>query len=640
MKPYNLKQVAAVLLCLLISACMPSAADDRALVTEVAATIYAERTAAAEAATVTPALTVAAAMPRATSAPAATPQAKATVTIKAAATVAPTATPTPTPTPSGPRLAKTQELHLSATWLREIDPLQILSRQEDQIVYELFVGLTRQDEETAEVQPAMARSWEVSADGLVWTFDLRQDVPWVNGAGKTVTPVVNGGQTRYVSAPDFEYGLKTLLGPDTPDYAAELLFVIEGARAFHQGESQEVGIEALDDHTLQIRLVEPVSYLDALLSSPLCVARPAWQIETHGDEWTEAANLHSYGPYALQGWLPDEYVVLVANPHWPGIESIPQPTVEVIDWQVMTADKAWLAFMAGTLDVAELGSDLPDAVRGDPRLVQQPDACTQFAAFNTSRPPFDVPAVRQAFSLALDREALVAAGETYEPAFYFTPPGLRAAPSTAGGGLYAAPDRAQALLDELYPDRAALPAIKLGILDTPLYSRTGETLREQWADALGVEVEVTPLEWGDFFDALDAGTLHMWMLTRCSSTCADAGLHLETTFGPQGDLAGRSKWSSAALEVLLKAATRTDDVAQRAALYAQAEELLIGEEAVVIPLGWYTPGVLCQPYVERTFATIQGLEHLEKWRVLAADSAAPTPRPTRTPRPTATPAGG
>ena len=623
--------IALLLLCLTIAACLPGAPGQDALATEVAATIYAQQTATARAPAVQPETTA----PPPTRATASTPTPRPTST----ATLA----PTPTPTPSGPSLAIWQVLRLAAASLESIDPVEASARETSQIAYEMFVGLTRQDEETAEVQPAMARSWELSDDGLVWTFHLREDVPWVRFVGGEVEPVTGPDGVRYVSAHDFEYGMKRLLDPDTQTYLADMIYAIEGAQAFNEGNGKEsaVGIEALDEHTLEIRLAEPTSHLDAIVSTHLTAAMPEWQIEAEGDEWTDARHLQSYGPYALREWTPDESLVLVGNPHWPETEGVPQPIIQEITWEVMTNDAALGAYRRTKIDMIEVSGDTLDEALDNPALVLQPRACTYYLGFNTTKAPFDDRRVRLAFSQSVDREALIAEvlQGLHDPAQRFGHPGLRAAPApqtTAGQGVSYAPDEARSLLDEVYPDRSQFPAVTFAYPDYAPHPQVSERVQEMWSDVLGVEIDLAPMQWGPYLDALEDAP-HIWRLSWCTVDYADTAGMLWSTFYSGGNLAEWTHWSNDVFDSLLREAAATSDVDARAALYAEAEEILVRQEAAVIPIYWQNSGILTGPRIWRTYSATGGIEHLEKWAVLAVDAPTPTPQPIRTRRPTSTP---
>ena len=529
---------------------------------------------------------------------------------------------TPTPLSMGVDLASSQELHLAACCPGRdftIDPTQVWRGTDAQIVTEALVGLTRQNEETSQVEPGMATSWDVSANGLVWTFHLRTDVPWVHYDPDTQSVVQTG---RYVTASDFEYGIKRALDPDSD--TAYLLYLVKGAEDFNNGDGSvsEVGVEALDDSTLEIRLTQPAGYFDVLADSWAMAAQPEWVIEAHDDEWTEADNFQGYGPYVLKEWEHDSHLTLVKNSYWPGTESIPQPIIEEITWTLMDNEVALAAYIAGDLDATQLLQDELVVAQADSQLAAQlgvqPRLVTYYYGFNTLKPPFDDPRVRLAFSLAIDRQALV--DEVFqgnqEPARWLSPPGMRAAPTLDEYptlGVAYDPDEARNLLDEVYPDRSQIPPVTLAFNTSTSHQATAESIQAMWADTLGVQVELESSDWGEYLDLLKDDAPQIWRL-GWSPDCADAHYFLSEMF--HGDTGySYTNWSSSEFDGLVDEATFSTDTAARTELYAQAEDILVRRDVAVIPLYWYTNNTLTQPYIHRTYSQIGEVERFEKWAV-------------------------
>lgn len=556
----------------------------------------------------------------------------ATAVARATSTV-PQATTVPTTMPTA-QLAAEQVLYLGVCCGGSFyfDTLDPLDSYEVQISSELFVGLTRQNEETAEVERGMAASWTESADGLVWTFTLRTDVPWVyyNPRSDQVEEVTDAaGQVRYVTAADFEYAIKRALDPELYVYGIEDYYIIAGAEAYNDGDGkrEDVGVEALDSSTLEVRLTERAGYLDVLFDLPLSAAQPSWQIEEEGEDWGQpGSTLQSYGPYVLQEWDEDESLTLVRNPFWSGTESIPQPRIAEITWLPLDQDAVILAYLAGEVDVTELNSSQWSQVGQDPQfadqIAHQPVPCSYYYGFNTAKAPFDDYRVRRAFSLAIDRQGLV--DEVLEgrgwPALWFTPPGLRAAPtaeSMPAPRLTLDVETANKLLLEAYPN-GDLPPITLAFNTSSAgHTEMAEAVQRMWQENLGVEVTLEPIDdFSDYLDRLEEDPPQIWRMGYCPTT-NDAHFALAPTFHSvwRDALYASSAWSNSEFDDLLAMARSTTVREERAVLYTQAEHLLVYEEAAIIPLYWYDNPSLTQPYVERTYSKIE-VERLEKWAVL------------------------
>ncbi|MBC7250127.1 MAG: peptide ABC transporter substrate-binding protein [Anaerolineae bacterium] len=601
-----------LLTCLLLAACQElSPQEIQTQAEKIAASIFATQTAEARFFTPTPTATT-------TLTPTPTPPATAT----------PVPTPTPSPTPTRVlSLDPSQVLYLSACCsdldFYSLEPSQTWGTTA-QIVSEAFVGLTRQNEETSEVEPGMATSWDVSSDGLVWTFHLRSDVPWVryNPTTRRVERVTDtSGQVRYVTAYDFEYGILRVLSPEMAWGYEELLDLIVGAEAFHDGSGvvSSVGVRALDKSTLEIRLTRPASYFDVIAGMWSTVALPEWLIEAEGEEWTETGNFQGYGPYVLKEWVHDSHLTLVKNPHWPGTENIPQPTIEEITWTLMDDDVALAAYMAGELDSVVLRQDTLASAQDDPQLAVQPNLCTYYYGFNTQKKPFDDPRVRLAFSLAVDRQALVEEvlqGDG-EPARWVSRPGMRAAPTLENYpdlGVTYRPEAAKSLLDEVYANRSQMAPITLVFPEFELHRSIAEAIQAMWSETLEIEVALVPMNWSDYLDLLENDVPQIFQRGWCAYP--DAHGILGDLFHSDARFPNYTNWANDEFDDLIDQAASSTDTAARTEWYAQAEDILVSQEAVVIPLYWYTQSTLTQPYIQRTYSRIDGIERLEKWAVL------------------------
>ena len=164
-------------------------------------------------------------------------------------------------------------------------------------VDQLFLGLTDFDAETGAVEPELATDWEVSPDGLVYTFTLRSDVTWTDGV--TVT------------AGDVEYGVLRSLDPATGSGYAYVLYIIENAEDYNQGNITDpdlVGVEALDATHARFTLADPAAYFPVIAGLPPARPQPQWAIDTHGDGWTDAGNIVTNGPYKLAAWEQAPYL--------------------------------------------------------------------------------------------------------------------------------------------------------------------------------------------------------------------------------------------------------------------------------------------------------------------------------------------
>ncbi|MBE9507728.1 MAG: hypothetical protein IMY86_06725, partial [Chloroflexi bacterium] len=330
-----------------------------------------------------------------------------------------------------------------------LDPALATDTSSIQVIEEITIGLTRLDDE-ANLHAGMAQSWEVSDDGMTYVFHLLEGVPWVRWNGEAVEEVLDEeGNVRYVTAHDFEYGIKRTGIPATAsDYAYVLGFAIEGFDELNSAEdwadmSEEeqqalidgVAAKALDDYTLEVTFTTPAVYNLNIAGLWVCRAMPQWVIEERGDRWGEPGFNQGYGPYALKEWVHDSYLTIVKNPFWPGIESAPVAQIDEVVLRILLESPALAEYEAGNMDVAPVPLADMDRVKADPVLSKElmiaPESCTYYYGFNTAKPPVDNVHMRRALSHAIDRQGLidnVTKGEQ-QPAQWFCRPGMTGCPT-------------------------------------------------------------------------------------------------------------------------------------------------------------------------------------------------------------------
>ncbi|HZW04449.1 MAG TPA: peptide ABC transporter substrate-binding protein [Anaerolineaceae bacterium] len=518
-----------------------------------------------------------------------------------------------------------------------------------QIVDTMTVGLTRQNEQTAEMELAMATDYTVSEDGLTYTFTIRDDVPWVRYNGSEVEQVLDcEGNPRMVNAHDFAYGILRTATPSTAaDYGYVVGMILQGASDFVDGVTDDpatVGVAALDDQTLEIKFNNAAVYNLNVAGLWFMHAQPQWIIEGddctegRGDRWVETGFSQSYGPYLLKEWIHDAELVLMKNPFWPADEVVPEPKIDELVWRIMPMSAALAEYEAGNLDIADVPAGDYDRIHADPvlsaELLPIPGDGVEFYSFNTQMPPFDDARVRKAFSMAVDREALVATIKNGIPAQWFTLPSASGAPKPEDYpdlGIFSDAEGAKALWEEYLTETGQTVEDfdgNLVLLYNTSESRKliAETVQQMWADVLGVTVQLTNQETGVFRASRELGQEHIYRSSWVQDY-PDANNYLMDVFGPGGSYQNIVDWplDNSVGETydnpvydefvrLITEAALEQDPAARTELYAQAEQILVGDEAIVAPLYWYASEVLVKPHVEDTISII-GYDRFEKWDI-------------------------
>jgi oligopeptide transport system substrate-binding protein len=482
----------------------------------------------------------------------------------------------------------------------DLDPQLVTGLAEQCVTSALFEGLVTEDPHDLHPVPGVAESWEISPDGLVYTFHLRAAARWSDGAP--------------VTAPDFVASFRRMLTPSLAADNAVLFYGLRHAEAYHQGrlaDFGQVGCAAPDDHTLRLTLAHPASYFLALLTQMPFLPVPLAAIEKYGspyqrgDPWTRPGRLVGNGPFVLTAWRPNEVIIVEKSPTYWDAARVRLRAIHF--YPIDSQDAEERAFRAGRLHVTyTVPAGKIDAYRRDaPQLLRRdPYFNTYFFRLNVRRPPLDDERVRRALALAVDRRAIVEhilrGGQ--QPAASLTPPVLPDyAPPPVMGTDFAAARRLLAAAG--HPGGGGLPPLELLYNNSENHRLVAEAVQEMWRRELGLDVRLVNQELKVVLADRRAGQYQV-LLSDWVGDFPDASTFLDVWRGASAN--NHTGWSSADYDALLVAAARTADPAARAGLLRQAESLLLAA-APVIPL-YFNPHVfLLQPSVHGWYPTV--LDH-------------------------------
>jgi oligopeptide transport system substrate-binding protein len=458
---------------------------------------------------------------------------------------------------------------------------------ESNILRDLYEGLVVYDP-AAKVVPGVAESWEISEDGLTYTFKLRDTAKWSNG-----DPVVAG---------DFVYAFNRIMNPETGAKYANILYPIKGAEAINKGEGGELGVKAVDDHTLEITLEQPAPYFLQLLTHQTGLPVHPASVEQFGADFVQPENMVSNGAYKLVSFTPNDKIVLEKNENFHDAANVAIDRVEFTPFE----DRANCArrFEAGeVLSCSDIAAEMIDDLRS--RLGDQvhvaPYLGVYYYALNSAKEKLADPNVRQALSMVIDREFLADEvwGGVMLPAYSWVPPGI---------GNYL--DDAQPQLDYAETpmldreDKAAelLAAAGYGP-DKPLeleisynagenHKNTATAIASMW-EPLGVKVT---------FNVRDSSAHYAMLRDEKSHDVARAGWigdfsdPVNFLFLNREDNPGFNygNYANPEYDALLDKAAETGDLAERAQILAQAEEMFLAD-VPQIPLLFYSSMSLVSP---------------------------------------------
>ena len=231
-----------------------------------------------------------------------------------------------------------------------IDPSYVTSTASQQICHALFLGLTEIDDETLKIMPRLATSWEVSDDGFDWTFHLGRNAMWSDG-----TPV---------TAHDLVFAIERTLDPEGGSPLARTLYILKGAEAYNTGSGRgsDIGVRAIDNHTVRFTLIKPDDCFPALVSDPAFYPQPRSIVEDYGRDWIKPEHIVTDGPYTLGQWVNDRMVLYKSATYY-NADSV--NIDEVCCYMITDPSTALAMYKQGDLDVLFISQEQADSIKAD-----------------------------------------------------------------------------------------------------------------------------------------------------------------------------------------------------------------------------------------------------------------------------------
>lgn len=477
--------------------------------------------------------------------------------------------------------------------VQSLDPHIAGGTVDQNVLSALFEGLVTLDEQTFQPRPGAAERWELSPNGLVYTFHLRRDGHWSNGDPLT--------------AQDFLFSFRRVLSPALASEYKDVLYPIKNAAAYANGrltDFAQVGCRALDDFTVEITLEHPTAYFLSVLRTNVAfpvhapsVTRDGTRPDDRTAKWTRVAPFVSNGPFRLREWKDHQHVAAEKNPHYWCAGQV--RLNGILFYPSESTQSQELAFRAGQLHTTW---DVPlskiDAYKSaqPPALRMEPYFESYFLRFNVTRPPFNDVRVRRALALAIDRDAIVKnvlrGGQT--PATALTPPGFAGyAPLKLVAHDVASAKRL--LAEAGFPDGRGFPAFELVTLASELNQRIAEAVQQMWHRDLGLDATISQKEFKVLLQVVDNAVLDYavargrWIaeypnpLTYLAIFTSGSGINCTGYADPAYD------------SQLATAATAPSPPARLAALQRAETHLL--EQMPIAPIYWGARTTLVAPSV-------------------------------------------
>ena len=438
--------------------------------------------------------------------------------------------------------------------------------------------------EDGNIAPGQAEKWEVSEDGLTYTFHLRDGLKWSDGSDLT--------------ANDFVYSWKRVADPEVAaPYAETVLNMVEGFEAAQAGDKDALQVSAPDDKTFVVKLSAPCPYYESIAAFATLSPVQQATVEANGDAWAVSAETYiSNGPFYISDWVPGSHIIMSKNPYYWNADAIKLGSIKFVLMEDSNA--AYSAYRSGdVLFIKDVPTQEIPSLEGNPEFHVDPIIGTYYLSLNLKDPMFEDARVRRALSLAIDRDyvANTLMQGTYSPAYNFMGPGWidtdgkEFIDNANGGQPYYSDDfeanlaeAKQLMADAGYPDGAGFPTITYSTNDMGYHKVVAEYLQQAWAE-LGITVEVEVVEWQSFTAQRRAGDY-------CSSRNGWVGdysdpsnmLELFTTTNGNND----GKFDNADFNKAIEDSRSTMDAAERSTALHTAEDILL-EETACIPVAYY-----------------------------------------------------
>ncbi|MDE9432484.1 ABC transporter substrate-binding protein [Xenorhabdus bovienii] len=487
--------------------------------------------------------------------------------------------------PPGTQLADKQEIvRNNGSEPASLDVHKVESDTEFNIIHDFFDGLVYTDNK-GDIIPKLATSWETK-DNQTWIFHLRKGAKWSDGSP--------------ITAHDVVFSWQRLLNPQMGSpYGSYLVnATVANANDILTGKKQaeDLGIKALDDFTLEVKLDRPVGDFLQMLAHPVMVIVSEKAIKKYGDKWTKPEYFVGSGPFKLSEWVVNEKVIGVRNPHyWDDKNTV----INKVTYLPLSSDKADLnRYLAGEIDITNtIPLDSFESLKKtmNDQIYISPQTGVYFYEINNKKPPFDNMKVRQALNLAVDREVIVKKilGQGQKPAYTIVPPNV-------GGFKFTEPDyaswtqaqrieKAKTLLNEAGFNQNNPLRFNLLYNTSEAHKKIAIAVSSMWKKNLGVDAVLQNQEWKVMLDNMHQGKFDV--IRRAWIADYNSPMTFLSMF-MSGQIKNTSLYENNNYDALIKKAGETNDK-----LYYQQGLDVITTDSPVIPIYYYINAKMVKPYI-------------------------------------------
>lgn len=453
-------------------------------------------------------------------------------------------------------------------------------------------GLTRQGKD-GKPEPGLAEKWDISEDGLKWTFHLRDGVKWSDGEA--------------ITADDFKFAWLRALDSETASEYAYMLYPIKGAQAYNEGkgEKEDVGINVIDSKTLEVVLEKPTAYFDSLTAyvtySPI---REKFFMENERDFALEAGMMEYSGPYKIVSWKHDSNFIFEKNENYWNKDNIKIETIEMILIPDQMAELN--AFNNGEADLIRLNAEQYKKYEKDPRVKVFKNNSVWYLEYNLDDKFLSNKKIRQAITMAVDKEELTGTviKGTGEAAYGLVPtdfPGENKTFREESGDVFPHynPEEAKKLFDEGMAELGITEAPEIGIIvnDSGSNKKIAEYVQEKLRTNLGLNLRIDSMTFKERMTRLQQKDFEI-VLSGWSSDYADPMTYMDLFITNGGN--NHPNYSNPKYDELIEKANNSNDNKVRMQAMRDAEKIL-GEDQPIGVLSYSTRIAMVNPRVKNVY---------------------------------------
>ena len=496
-----------------------------------------------------------------------------------------------------------------------LDPALIIDQHSIELCEQLFLGLTDFSKDKYEPTPELATHWTVSSDGMIYTFFLRDDVRWTDGTK--------------VTADDIEWTIQRNTR-STHDQAIHhnYLKVLKNTEKVLAGKIKDVkqiGVKAIDGHTIRFTLEHPAAYFPALTSLSVYRPLPRHIIEKYDDQWTDIDKIVTNGSYELVHWEKERVLILQKNKDYYESEKVSIP--EIRYYIIRNNQMGFMLYQQNELDIIgnsflKIPTDELFTVQKNPEYSEEYKEVPLFHVnsfvFNMSKPPFDNILMRKALVAAINRELIkdmISKGNVEIAKLLSTPGNQYERDTLAGKGIGFSIKNAKKWIKQAgYSHIKEIGNIHYLCSESKIGTDLAFAIKENFAYYLNINVVIHILSWKDFVSVIKDQVSQEWHLLNLGfyADYPDPNNWLNDLIYV---LSNRYKgtWNKDEYFQLIDAASKERNPGKRKNIYKRIENIICEKECIIAPIFHEIGHYLVKPRVKGWYNMAFGGQHIRNW---------------------------